>query len=74
MTPETGTEFDSPGPGLGARYLPGTGAGGVCFSLLPSSVSPPSETPVGGEADLGSQADACCHPKEGRSKGPEWEP
>lgn len=53
-----------PGFGLGAKYLPGTGAGGVCFSLLLSSVSLPSETPVGREAGLGGQADALDCPRE----------
>lgn len=61
-----------PGLGLGVRYLPGTGAGGVCFSLLLSSVSLPSETPVGEETGLGGQANAPHYPKERYGEALEW--
>lgn len=37
------------------QCLPGTGAGGVGFSLSPSSVSLPSGTPVGRKANLRSR-------------------
>ena len=68
--PEHLTELDSPGSWRGARYLPETGVGGVCFSLLLSSVFLPSETPVGREADLRGQADTPLRPGEGSGGGP----